>query len=150
MHSRLVIVAPQFLRCYIPLFLKAINSRQMFPLKGLACLVNKPNYIHGTLVPNSCCSCMLRKNGSLRQRSALYVNIKPSHKVRFPTKVKYDALIKASIQRRLKRDSERHVHAPREVVSVWSFVPDVLQFSAVTNIIAFTAFILFIATDANF
>ena len=40
---------------------------------------------------------MLRKNGSLRQRSALYVNIKPSHKVRFPTKVKYDALIKASI-----------------------------------------------------
>ena len=150
MHNRLVIVAAQFLRCYIPLFLKAVNSRQMFPLKGLACLVNKPNYIHGTLVPNSCCSCMLRKNGSLRQRSALYVNIKPSHKVRFPTKVKYDALIKASIQRRLKRDSERHFRTPREVVNVWSFVPELLQFSAVTNIIAFTASIILIATDANF
>ena len=152
MHNRLVIVAAQFLRCYIPLFLKAVNSRQMFPLKGLACLVNKPDYIHGTLVPNSCCCCsfMLRKNGSLRQRPALYVNIKPSHKVRFPTKVKYDALIKASIQRRLKRDSERHFRTPREVVNVWSFVPELLQFSAVTNIIAFTASIILIATDANF
>ena len=150
MHNRLVIVAAQFLRCYISLFLKTINSRQMFRLQGLACLVNKPDYIHGTLVPNSSCSRMLRKNGSLLQRPALYVNIEFSHKVRFLTKVKYDALVKASIQRRLKRDSERHVRAPREVVSFWSFVPDLLQFSAVTNIIAFTAFILFIATNANF